>query len=202
VTGETPPVGIVFVLFSGVIALIPISVIFRSRPRTPQAALLEFYRTLSRGESKRALALLTNADRDSSTRIQPKIAELGRPNGYPLPFSDPNAFAAYWNELLRTHPAPYCVVRMSNVQVQQIAPDVAVVDYKLTLTMNTSLYYLLILLGILLGVLLAFAIDAMTRKVVKADLRKVLVRVGDEWKLFNGEWQGYEEYDLRWLAAA
>lgn len=180
------------VFFTG----IPLLILLRSRPSTPKVALTEFYRAVAKDRTDRALALLTNADRDDTTRRQPLIANLGQPSGYPLPFGDKQAFARYWSELLRSHTAPYCLVKLSKVRVQQLAPDVAVVDFRLTLTMNTQLWWLLILVALLI----ALIVDLATRKVVKADLRKVLVKVGDEWKLFNGEWQGYEEYDLRWLA--
>jgi hypothetical protein len=82
--------------------------------------------------------------------------------------------------------------------VHHPAPDIAVVDYKLRLTMNTQLWLLLVFVALLIAVIVDFA----TRKVVKVELRKVLVRVGDEWKLLNAEWQGYEDYDLRWLDGA
>jgi hypothetical protein len=79
-----------------------------------------------------------------------------------------------------------------------VARDVAVIDYKLKLIMNTRLWLLLIFVALLLAVI----VDIATQKRVKAQLRKVAVKVGDEWKLLNGEWQGYEDFDLRWLDGA
>lgn len=169
--------------FVALLAAIPTLILLRSRPTTPKAALKEFYSAVSKGRADRALALITNADRDNTHRRQPLIADLGRPSGYRFVLADKQQFAGYWNELLRSHNAPYCLPRLTRIRVQQVAPDVAVVDYRLTLTMNTQLWWLLILVALIIAIIVDFA----TRKVVKADLRKVLVRVGDEWKLFNGE---------------
>jgi len=43
-------------------------------------------------------------------------------------------------------------------------------------------------------------VDLATRKTVVQEMRKILVRVGDEWHLFNGEWMGIEETDVGWTA--
>jgi hypothetical protein len=178
-------------------AAIPVLIFFRSRPVTPKATLAEFYRAIGKGDRARALSLLTNADRDGLARRQPVVENLGQPSGQPLDFAAPHHFGRYWQELTRSHPAPYCLTRVSHLKVTMAAADVAIVDFRLRLIMNTQLWLLLILVALLIAVI----VDLATRKVVKGNLRKVLVKVGDEWKLFNGEWQGYEEYDLRWLEA-
>lgn len=185
--------------FFGFMALfflaMPVLGLLTSRPDSPKRALKQFYRDVGRGKHERALKLVTNADKDGFQRRQPQIGNLGQPSGYPFQFANKEQFAGFWNELLRTHPLPYCFARLSNVSVTEHGPDVAIVEYDLTLTMNTQLWFMLILIAWII----ALIVDLATRKVVKVRLRKVLVKVGDEWKLFNGEWQGYEEMDLRWL---
>ncbi len=190
-------VGIVLSLLALMFFGLPLLVILSSKPDKPKKALREFYRAVGRGRAKRALALVTNADKDGFQRRQPVIPKLGHPSGYPYTLDGVDGYRGYWNELVRTHPAPYCLTRISGLQIQEVKPGVVIADFELTLTMNTQLWWILILIALLLAALL----DILTRKVVKVRLRKVLVQVGDEWKLFNGEWQGYEEMDLRWLHA-
>ena len=50
---------------------------------------------------------------------------------------------------------------------------------------------------ILVCVPLALIIDFATRKTVREDLRKVLVRADDEWHLLNGAWYEDDEDDLK-----
>ncbi|MCC7508362.1 MAG: hypothetical protein IT464_03190 [Planctomycetes bacterium] len=193
--GATP--GMILTLIALLFVGLPFLIIRTSKPDSPKKALKEFYRAVGRGNAKRAMALVTNADKDSLQRRQPVIPKLGRPSGYTRSLNDADGFKGYWNELVRTHPAPYCLTRVSGLQVQEVKPGVVIADFELTLTMNTQLWWILILVALLLAALL----DILTRKVVKVRMRKVLVQVGEEWKLFNGEWQGYEEMDLRWLDA-
>lgn len=191
--GATP--GLILSLIALVFCGLPVLIILSSKPDKPKKALKEFYRAVGRGNAKRALSLVTNADKDGFQRRQPVIPKLGRPSGYPYALDSADGFKGYWNELVRTHPAPYCFTRISGLQVQEVKPGVVIADFELTLTMNTQLWWILILVALLLAAL----VDILTRKVVKVRMRKVLVQVGDEWKLFNGEWQGYDEMDLRWL---
>ena len=32
------------------------------------------------------------------------------------------------------------------------------------------------------------------------EVQKLMVKTGKEWKMFNGEWQGYDETNLSWIA--
>ncbi len=190
--------GLIFLMLTLAAAAIPLLVAKGSRPDRPERALKAFYRAIGRGKSQRAARLVTNADMDTVPRVQPLIQNLGQPTGHGYVFQDPNQFALYWNALVRSHPMPYCIVRVSGVKVHHPAPDIAVVDYKLRLTMNTQLWLFLVLVALLIAII----VDVATRKVVTVQLRKVLVKVGDEWNLLNGEWQGYEDYDLRWVDCA
>ena len=124
------------------------------------------------------------------------MGDFGQPTGRPMTFDDRWHYFAYWDQLLRWRPAPYCLTRVSDVAVRMVAPDVAIVEFKLRLIANTRLVYLSILV---IGLLAAF-IDIATRKTLKARLQKVMVKVGGGWKLLNGEWEGPEERDLSWLA--
>lgn len=163
-------------------------------PNTPKRALTIFYRALAGGKSSRAAQMVVPNDFDAYPRYQPQIAHIGTGMN-PRPFGAPGAFESYWNEMLRYHVAPYCLVSIKGVTVQEIAPDLEVVDFDLTLTMNTQLWWLLIFVALLIAAI----VDVATRKTVKVHMRKLLYKVGDQWHLFDAEWQGYEERDLSWL---
>jgi hypothetical protein len=75
---------------------------------------------------------------------------------------------------------------------KEITPDVLLVSYRLHLRTNTTLWFLFVLAGCI-GIVVAAIIDASTRRTIEDDVQKILVRVGDEWHLLNGEWQGAEE---------
>jgi len=174
---------------------VPVVMALRSSTKQPVRALREYYRELSAGRHQRAREILTLADQDHAPRVQPYVANLGSPTGYGYSFDDPNGFQLYWDGLLRSHVWPYCLPRVTRTHVTELAPDVVLVRFRLQMMMNTRLWVLAFLI---IGIF-AIVADAVTRKTVKADLCKVLVRVGDEWKVFNGEWQGYDELDLAWL---
>lgn len=174
---------------------IPVISFVTSRPDSHTRCLKQFYRMLAHGRHDRARQLVVRSDLDGWLRYQPMISNLGRPTNAPRPFQNVDAFRSYWNELLRSQSSPYCIARVSRVQVTPIAPDVALVDFRLRLIMNTSLWAVMFLV---IGIF-AFILDVITRKVVKVDKRKLLVKVGDEWRIFSAEWQGYEEFDTAWL---
>ena len=174
---------------------IPVIGFVTSRPDSHVRCLKQFYRMLAHGRHDRARRLVIKSDLDGWPRYQPMITNLGRPTNAPRPFQNVQAFRDFWNELLRSHSSPYCIARVSRVLVTPIAPDLALVDYKLKLIMNSSMWGLMFLV---IGIF-ALLLDIATRKVVKVDKRKLLVKVGDEWRIFSAEWQGYEEFDTSWL---
>jgi hypothetical protein len=190
-----PLIAMILFPFGFAALAVPVVMVLRARSNNPAGVLRAYYRALSRGQHKRARELVTRADLDSFPRFQPLIHKLGRPTGMPLPFESENSFAHYWNELLRSSPSPYCVVRVSKVEQTELAPDVVLVTFRIRLIMNSSLWLLLIFVALILAII----VDLATRRTVKADVSKLLVKVGDDWKVFNAEWQGLEEIDLGWL---
>ncbi len=168
-----------------------------SKPDRPDRALLAFYRAVANGRFERAQRLVLSADLDDFPRHQPQIPNLGQPSGRSFPFAAPGAFATYWSELLRSHMWPYCLVRLKGVKVTRLGPDLAVAELTATFQMNTQIYWLLVFASLLIAVI----VDLATRKRVTVDLRKILVRVGDEWHLLSGDFQGYEEWEMNWLPA-
>ncbi len=77
---------------------------------------------------------------------------------------------------------------------REVAHGIVAVDFELRLIMNTKLWTSLVFGMIILAVIA----DLATRRTVRVPVRKVLIKVGDEWRMFNGEWMGPEEQDLSW----
>lgn len=178
------------------VLLSPVLAYLGSVPRKPRTTFEQYFRCLSRGAYDRARALLLNADCDSFPRFQPVVSGLGRPSGRPLSFDGPTYFRAYWSDLLRWRRPCYCHVSFKGLKVTQISPDLATVEGELKFTMNTSLWALLVLVICML----AWIVDLATRTTVVVPVRKLLVRVGNEWHIFNGELMGADEHDLSWIS--
>lgn len=188
--------GVVFMVGLGLVFMgVPVLLYFQTRPRSAKGALKGFYRALARKRWKRARSLVVQPDLDNFPRFQPMIANLGQPANAPRQFRSDLQFADYWEELLLSGSMPYCLVTVRKVNEVSIGPDVMLVNFELRLMMNTRLYLLLFLV---IGII-ALIIDMATRKTVTVPMQKILVRVGEEWHLFSGEWQGYEEFNTQWL---
>jgi hypothetical protein len=196
VMGKDPVfIGLAFMWgFASLIAFLAWRIWVDGLPTTPKRALNLFYKSLARGNASRAAKMVVPNDFDDYPRYQPQIAYIG--TGFnPRPFAAPGAFGDYWNEMLRYHTAPYCIARVSSVSVQEVGLDIVVVDFQLKLMMNTQLWLALVFIALLLAAI----VDMATRKTVTVQMRKVLYRVGDQWHMFDAEWQGYEERDLSWV---
>lgn len=190
------PIALLFLgLFGMAIISLPIAMYLTSRLTSPQLAIKQFYRALASANHKRARLIGLHDDMDDFPRYQPNIIGLGKPTGQPRAFGPEHGFRSYWNELLRSHTAPYCIPHLSALKVTYLTPDVAVVNFRLRLTMNSSLWRFLVLFLTVLAVI----VDMATRKVVTIEMQKVLVRVGEQWHVFSADWQGYEDVDHSWL---
>lgn len=184
---------VLLLIAAGLIAL-GIWLLVSARPNTPARALKYYLKAVGMGKVRRAANLVVSNDYDDFPRYPPQMIGFGRAGV--RAFHDVSYLEGYWNELVRYHSSPYCIVSVHGVREQQIAPDLVVVDCEVRFAMNTQLWLLLVLVG---GVI-ALLVDMATRKRVNLPIRKLLYRVGDEWKVFNGELQGLEEQDLRWLS--
>lgn len=196
-TGNRPEPGGAMIAFAiaALPWLIPVFVYVLSIPSSPVRALKGYLRALGRGSYSRARILLLDADRDSFARVQPFIDKLGMPTPMPHRFDNAELFDSYWKGLLRWRPPCYCMVNVSKVKVTQLRDDVALVECQVRFIMNSSLWSLMFLV---IGIF-AIIIDLATRTTITMPLRKVMVRSGNEWRVFNGELMGADEHDLRWL---
>ncbi len=78
--------------------------------------------------------------------------------------------------------------RLRDVEVKMAGENVAVVSFSLLLAKRSVLQ---IFGPSLFGMFLADE--------SKYTLSKILVRVGNTWQLFNGEWMGEEEAEPKWI---
>jgi hypothetical protein len=192
---QTPPsdgLGPASLLLLGLAAVLvvwTVKTVVASKPSTPARALRLFYRALGGGCWKRAARLVVPNDFDQLPRQQPNTRGLGQPESFPWRFDEPRAFAAYWGQLLRDHPLPYCLSSVRKVKVHELAPDLVLVDFELRLVRNTQLWFLLIPLGFIPPLI----IDCCTRKVLTTPMHKLMHQVNGSWRLFNGAWAGSEE---------
>lgn len=190
------PIALLFLgIFGMAIMSLPVALYLTSRVTSPQLAIKQFYRAVAGANHKRARLIGLHCDMDQFPRYQPNIVGLGKPTGRPRAFGPEHEFKSYWNELLRSHAAPYCIPHLSALKVTYLTPDVAVVNFRLRLTMNSALWRLFVPILLLIAVIL----DLATRKVVTVEMQKVLVRVGEQWHVFSSDWQGYEDVDHSWL---
>ena len=141
--------------------IIGILMIATSRATTPQRALSLFYKSIGRGRMRAAQTLVIPNDVDDFPREYPEDRSLGLGGMPPYSFDTRRGFAEYWKFLVRYPPLPYCIVRIRNVRVEKIAPDVAVVEFDLKLCINTSLWILLIFVALLI----ALIVDVATRRI-------------------------------------
>lgn len=188
--------GLIFLLIVLAMNGLAVWLFINARADTPKKALKYYFKAVAAGKGAKAASLVVSNDLDDFPRYPPITPGFGHAGV--RPFFNAQYLEGYWNELVRYHSAPYCYVSLHRVNEQQIAPDLVLVDCEVRFMMNTQLWiFLFIVIGIF-----AIIIDAATRKTVKMPIRKLLYKVGDEWKVFNGELQGPEELDLRWLQSA
>ncbi len=114
-----------------------------------------------------------------------------------------------------------------NISKCQVAPDLVLATFDLkrtTVLGSTSTVFIMAAFGVALGIpiaLLGVWIGQVTdeligpasiavgfsyrwwieRRAETFKVRKLLIRCGDGWRLFCGDWEAYEEADLSWLDA-
>jgi len=167
----------------------------RRRPRTdPVKALRSYFASLLYGDAKHAAKHVTNADKNDLPRFQPMHTGLGAPSGKQFKFKYPGDFKLYWAELVPGIPFAATTHRLVVREEKELAPQLRAVRFHWTVTTRNQ--YWLLLTPLLFSGLVLFLV---LRQRYEGEMQKLMVKVGDEWKLFNGEWQGYEELDLSWL---
>ncbi len=169
-----------------------------SRANTPWRALNLYYRSLGGGKYSQARKLVAPNDFDHFPRFFPDVPKVkGFPARDPSQFREPLDYRDYWRQLIRWPTAPYCIARVQGLKVQEVAPDVVHCEYTLSISVNTSLWTLLIFVPP--GLIFALIVDAITRTNIKTPMSKNLVRVENEWILLNGAWLEDDDRIPDWI---
>jgi len=182
-----------------VLSLVPRNRDTRADPwKDPRRVLNQFYWRVFSGYRLSALALLTNADKNDLPRIQPSGTGLGVPSGHPFRFSSDKDFGDYWYELLHVKTVASAQYRIKVIEQREVVPGLVAIRFQLKASTG-SLLWIFATLPFPLISLIGVPMFYLARDRHRTEMQKLMVKVGDEWKLFNGEWQGYEELDLSWL---
>jgi hypothetical protein len=182
--------GIFFFGFSGAVpTYFAVRVILNSKASTPARGLVIFYRNLSAGYYRRAQRHVLVSDQNDFPRARPSLLNEGfTDSNDPIRFDEKLGFESYWRPVFRVGALTRMTPRLKEVEVKMVEKDVAIVSFSLKLARRS---FLQLLIPSISGIFLADELSY--------SLTKILVRVDATWQLFNGEWMGEEEADLRWL---
>jgi hypothetical protein len=95
--------------------------------------------------------------------------------------------------------APWVQIRTHNFKSTVVGVGLTGVDFDIEIIIRSGNWLWLILLGILPGYALALILSYWTSTRVRGHLHKLVYEMAGEHQLFNGEFQGAEEFDLSWL---
>lgn len=188
-------------VFFGVILLIVLArlahYLHGTTPHSPEAAMQTFYALLARGQYNDAFERVVRCDHDDFPMRPNDIPTLGNPG--PAMHLDARAFESYWISLLHVQPAPWLEIRTHGYEVKELSEGLFGVEFNIELIIRNRQWLWLTALGILPGYLLAIILSYMTSTRVRGRLHKLVYCMDGEFQLFNGEFQGAEEFDLSWL---
>ncbi|MCA8912658.1 MAG: hypothetical protein KDB82_13220 [Planctomycetes bacterium] len=143
---------------------------------TPLNCVRDFVRNANRGANTRAWKLLTPQDRDNYTRAAPSVVEQDPVSVKRFAFDSRASFAAYWRAARALGPATRLWLEATKT-VQFIRPTLAVVNVNIH-TQRTM---------------------RLQRQTLAYVVRKVVVRYGDEWRIFDGEVLSGAEMHVNWV---
>jgi hypothetical protein len=192
----------------------------RRRLHPAERALHEFYGTASIDKKVSGLAdNVVSADLDRSAR-RPPAFDCGVPQAPRI--DSPEELDRYWNTLLKPDGKPCHSLSVKNVQLTSLADDVVLAKFRLRVMKSRVDFVLMAVVVVgLTGVMLAqealeqpWSAIAITTiffaglcllafagqgEHASFRVRKLLVHSGGKWRLFCGDWEGWEETDLSWL---
>jgi hypothetical protein len=207
----------------GMAALMLRSVLRRGRMSAAERMIRHFYDAAG-WESNRPIQHLSEfvigADFDAAPRKAPAI----NPGAEPAQLSDGGALDKYWTELIRPSRKLRHQFTVDSVELSELDPGLQLASVKLRVVrvrklpyelsvlvliipycfeselnaISSWLYFLLIVGAALAMVALLHLFSRATRTF---RVHKLVVRCGNQWRLFCGDWEGWEERDLSWLDA-
>ena len=147
-----------------------------SSPDSPFVCASEYVKAIERGDFPRAYKLLAPVDRDTYTRAAPTEKEKDPRSIAWLPFDIEGSFTKYMAGARALGPSAR--LRMSaSRQIHQLHPDLFIVPVKLT-------------------VLRTMKLEGEPQTLT---VNKIVVRYGDEWRIFDGEVASAAELHNRWI---
>jgi hypothetical protein len=194
--------------------------VLRRRLHPAERALHEFYGTASVDKKVSGLAdSVVSADLDRSAR-RPPAFDCGVPQAPRI--DSPEELDRYWNTLLKPDGKPRYSLSVKNVQLASLADDMVLAQFRLRVMKSRADFVLMAVVVVgMAGVALAqealeqpwsaiaittmffagFCLLAFAGQGEHASfrVRKLLVHSGGKWRLFCGDWEGWEEADLSWL---
>ena len=150
--------------------------ITRSRARTPRDCIREFIHCIHRADLHRAWGLVAPVDRDNYTRAAPSASEHDPVSVKRFAFDSRASFAAYWRSARSLGPASRLKLKSAG-RVQHLSPDIALVSVEVHVQKSLHL----------------------ERERRALDVVKIVLRHGDEWRVFDGEVASAAELDPQWL---
>lgn len=149
-----------------------------SIPNSPKRAARRFYRSICWSVFPNARRLVVATDLDDSQRTAPTLPNLSEPLSSPVRFSSGSGFVDYWKSVVGMTRKKRRMNKVKYTLLNEYADDLVLAKLEITFWRGGTI---------------------ISSKFPPQEVQKLLVKVGKEWKLFNGEWQGYEETNLSWL---
>ena len=148
----------------------------QSAPATPEYCAREFAKAIERADYTRAFQLLAPTDKDAYQRPVPTGKERDPADVQRLAFDSVASFTRYW-AIARALSASDRLTLKAADKARILAPGVAVVTFKMSVVRSMRLQNI----------------------APFAPVGKILLRYGNEWRIFDGEMLSAAENDNRWI---
>ncbi len=191
----------VFVVFTAIAILSIVPSVRASKPNSPKAAIQGFFGLIQAQRFSAAYERVVRCDRDDFPARPNDVQALGDTAGIAVHL-DEHSFADYWRTLLCTNPAPWLEIRTHDFRECKLGQRLFGVEFQLEFIIRSKKWLWLSLVGVVPGFALALILSYMTSTRVRGRLHKLVYCMDGEFQLFNGEFQGAEEFDLQWLQNA
>ncbi|MCF6228186.1 MAG: hypothetical protein L3J82_05905 [Planctomycetes bacterium] len=153
--------------------------IIMTMPITPKLALYRFYNAVGIQDCTIGMAMVVASDLDELERTVPSLLGMEDTRKQPHRFSVIEQFRLYWMKVANVGKKKRRMVKIKKMRVEKLAPDLILCRAEVGFRNGNHNF---------------------RRAKTMHQVQKLLVKVGHQWKLFNGEWQGYDETNLSWLA--
>lgn len=151
-----------------------------SGPVTPYRCIREYVHCIERGDFGRAHRLLSPLDLDASPRSAPSAAGHRVNPNHLYPFIDKRDFARYWKSAKALALSKRLKLKVPS-QPQRMTDDIYLAPVQLNFLKTLG------------------TVQGSDGRPLRTIAFKLLLRYGDEWRVFNGEVAGEEEVSDEWI---